>query len=216
MPALSFIGVPILFCAIGYLILYLSVGSLLGTAMSFIDLAFLQERPQHHAEYQNIFEEQAESRPDTGKLKASEITVPGFGDQFGKLTIEGTQVDAKLFFGDSNQEFKNGVGVYNGSGLPGYGKTVLIGGHNNTFFHDLGSAREGAVITVETNYGTYRYEITESKVLQATDQSAYDLEAAEENIVLYTCYPFDALGLTQERYFVYGSYLSGPQIDLYE
>ena len=30
---------------------------------------------------------------------------------------------------------------------------------------------------------------------------------------MYTCYPFDALGFTQERYFVYASYTSGPVLE---
>ena len=34
-----------------------------------------------------------------------------------------------------------------------------------------------------------------------------------ENLILYTCYPFDALGFTPNRYFVYASYTSGPELD---
>jgi sortase A len=30
---------------------------------------------------------------------------------------------------------------------------------------------------------------------------------------MYTCYPFDELGLTDQRFFVYAKYVSGPQID---
>ena len=34
-----------------------------------------------------------------------------------------------------------------------------------------------------------------------------------ENLILYTCYPFDALGFTPNRYFVYAKYVSGPVLD---
>ena len=44
--------------------------------------------------------------------------------------------------------------MYNGSHIPGYGKPILISAHNNTWFHDLGSAQVGNDITIETNYGT--------------------------------------------------------------
>lgn len=30
---------------------------------------------------------------------------------------------------------------------------------------------------------------------------------------MYTCYPFDALGLTTQRYFVYAKLVSGTPID---
>ena len=41
----------------------------------------------------------------------------------------------------------------------------------------------------------------------------YDFTRTDENLILYTCYPFDALGFTPNRYFVYASYTSGPELD---
>jgi sortase A len=29
---------------------------------------------------------------------------------------------------------------------------------------------------------------------------------------MYTCYPFDELGLTNDRFYVYAEYVSGPQV----
>lgn len=48
---------------------------------------------------------------------------------------------------------------------------------------------------------------------KATDRTAYDLSADYENLIMYTCYPFDALGLTPQRYFVYAKLVSGTPID---
>ena len=103
--------------------------------------------------------------------------------------------------------------MYNGSTIPGYGSTTLIGGHNNTFFNDLKSAQVGGTITITTSYGEYQYEIVDTKVLNYNDPKAYDLTSEEDNVVLYTCYPFDMLGLTPQRFFVYGKYSSGPLIN---
>nr|WP_298644384.1 hypothetical protein [uncultured Ruminococcus sp.] len=36
---------------------------------------------------------------------------------------------------------------------------------------------------------------------------------AYENLIMYTCYPFDELGLTSKRFFVYAKLVSGTQID---
>lgn len=74
------------------------------------------------------------------------------------------------------------------AGLPGEGKTILLSGHNNTFFNDLQHAEEGATVTITTHYGVYTYEVTETKILDYQDSSAYDFSREDENLILYTCY----------------------------
>lgn len=68
-------------------------------------------------------------------------------------------------------------------------------------------------VEIKTSYGNYIYEITDTAVKKATDRTAYDLSADYENLIMYTCYPFDALGLTTQRYFVYAKLVSGTPID---
>ena len=63
------------------------------------------------------------------------------------------------------------------------------------------------------DFVTYTYTVEECKVLEYNDTSAYDFTRTDENLILYTCYPFDALGFTSQRYFVYASYTSGPMLD---
>ena len=50
------------------------------------------------------------------------------------------------------------------------------------------------------------------RVSTDTDTTAYDLEADEENLIMYTCYPFGTTNYTDERFFVYCDYVSGPTI----
>ncbi len=59
----------------------------------------------------------------------------------------------------------------------------------------------GQRVEIKTSYGNYMYEITDTAVKKATDRSAYDLSADYENLIMYTCYPFDEFGLTSQRYF---------------
>lgn len=151
--------------------------------------------------------------PKTRTVKSSSFTFPSYGNQFGELIIEDCQIHTKLFFGDSYDVLKIGVGIYNGSSVPGYGKTILVAGHNNTYFNGLKYSKKGQIIKIRTNYGNYKYEITDTQVKNKDDSSAFDLEADHENLVLYTCYPFDELGLTPNRYFVYAKLVSGPMID---
>lgn len=109
-----------------------------------------------------------------------------------------------------------GVGTYKDDsrvGIPGEGKTILLAGHNNTFFNDLQHAEAGATVTIMTHYGVYTYEVTGTEILDYQDETAYDFTRTDENLILYTCYPFDALGFTPNRFFVYAKYVSGPVLD---
>lgn len=144
------------------------------------------------------------------------ITYPAEGDRYAEISVSGTNVNAPVYYGDSNKILNQGVGTYKdsgGVGIPGEGKTILLAGHNNTFFNDLQHAEEGATVTITTHYGVYTYEITETKILDYQDTSAYDFSRQDENLILYTCYPFDAMGFTPNRFFVYARYVSGPELD---
>lgn len=149
-------------------------------------------------------------------IPLSSITYPNEGDRYGRITISGTAVDAPVYYGDTNAILNQGVGTYKDdsrAGIPGESKTVLLAGHNNTFFNDLQSVEVGDTVTIETHYATYTYTVEACKVLQYDDTTAYDFTRTDENLILYTCYPFDALGFTPDRYFVYASYTSGPALD---
>lgn len=145
----------------------------------------------------------------------SKFHYPQLGDQYAQVTVEGTSVDAPVFLGDDSKQLNKGVGTYNSyCGIPGMSRTIILAGHTNTWFADLGAAEIGGIITVETYYGTYTYRITDAQVKDYQDTTAYDLDRTDENIILYTCYPFGTLGFTRQRYFVYGEYLSGPIVDM--
>ena len=146
-------------------------------------------------------------------IPRSAVVTPEFGDLYGRITISGTNVDAPVFWDDTEPILNMGVGTYTGGWLPGFGRTVLLAGHRNTDFYDLFSAQIGALITVETHYETYIYEITNIAVKHMQDSSAYDLDKEYENIIVYTCYPRDLIGRATERLFVYGVLISGIQVD---
>ena len=137
---------------------------------------------------------------------------PQDDDYIGHLTIEGTVVDCEVYYGDSETQFSKGAGVSMGSCIPGAGSTVMIGAHTGTYFRDLESVAQGADITITTDYGEYHYTVTRCAVVEETDTTAYDLDAEEENIILFTCYPFGILTRTTQRYLVYGDFVSGPSV----
>ncbi|MDD4851202.1 MAG: sortase, partial [Gemmiger sp.] len=82
-------------------------------------------------------------------IPKSSITYPANGDRYGEISVEGTNVSAPLYYGDSNSILNKGVGTYkdnSGAGIPGEGKTILLAGHNNTFFNDLQHATVGGIV----------------------------------------------------------------------
>lgn len=213
-----FILLPVIFSVIilGACYVYITMAG--STIIAAGNMFFSDTKMDFSEEYNNIFVPVAESEP-SGEVSRqetvpiSEIQYPRPGEQFGELIINDCQIDDKLFFGDGNVQLNNGVGIYTGSFIPGYGKTILIAGHNNTYFNGLKYAEKGMKVKIRTSYGNYTYKITDVQVKQATDSSAYDLRAEHENLIMYTCYPFDELGLTPWRCFVYGELVSGPIID---
>ena len=153
------------------------------------------------------------SQPET--VPFSSITYPTVGDRYAAITISGTNVDAPVYYGDTNKILNQGAGTYmenSGAGLPGEGKTILLAGHNNTFFNDLQHAEVGATVTITTHYGVYTYEVTETKILDYQDTSAYDFSRTDENLILYTCYPFDGAPGKKDRLFIYAKRIAGPSL----
>ena len=75
-------------------------------------------------------------------VKNDSVQYPNYGNLFGELIINDCNVDANLFFGDNDVALRNGVGIYAGSFVPGYGGTILVAGHNNTYFNGLKNAKQ--------------------------------------------------------------------------
>lgn len=230
----SFIILPIIFLVGTYLVIYLALAPTVGSLVSAVGMFFSDNDKDFSTEYKNIYvpvsenstfptivldEKDSDGSGDEqsdGKqvyLDSDALEYPVYSNMFGELIIEDCGINANLFFGDGDVSLRNGVGVYNGSFIPGYGRTILVAGHNNTYFNGLKYAEKGQKVTIKTSYGNYEYEITDMAVKDKNDGTAYDLSADYENLVMYTCYPFDELGLTSQRYFVYAKYLSGPRID---
>ncbi|MBE6818105.1 MAG: class D sortase, partial [Ruminococcaceae bacterium] len=108
---------------------------------------------------------------------------------------------------------RSGAGTYTGSSLPGYGSSILMSAHNTTYFKGLENAKEGDRITVTTTYGIFEYAVRETKVLDADDASAVDYFSETEQLVLYTCYPFQPLAsVNEQRLFVYCDKVAGPTV----
>lgn len=216
---IAYIVVPIIFAAITIGALVLMGNALLSPYKEMVGWFFTKSEEietnrdlysQAIADAQNGTSGRGETQQTLNK---QDITYPYPGDRYGEISIAGTTVSAPLYYGDDTATLNKGVGTFKddvGAGIPGEGKTILLAGHNNTFFNGLQQVEVGDIVTIETHYGTYTYEVTEMEVKDYQDATAYDFSRTDENLIMYTCYPFDALGFTPDRYFVYAKYVSGP------
>ena len=137
---------------------------------------------------------------------------PSAGERYAELTVSGTNVACGLYYGDSEAQFALGAGTYAGAYVPGQGGAVLIGGHTGTYFRDLESAAVGADVCILARWGEYHYEIADIQVIRADDTDAYDLSADNDQVLLYTCYPFGQISPTPYRCIFYCDFVSGPLI----
>lgn len=219
--ALGFLLVPLCFIVLNALLLFLVASPILSPYIGLAKYLYSdQAKPQPSDLYAGLAEgiaHSGEAQPPAPEvLPMSQITYPQKGDRYGQITVEGTNVDAPLYYGDSTKQLNKGVATYadsSSAGIPGDQRTILLAGHNNTFFNGLQDVQEGALVYISTHYGEYVYRVTEMKIADYQDTTTYDFSRTDENLIMYTCYPFDALGFTPQRYFVYAEYVSGPVFD---
>lgn len=138
------------------------------------------------------------------KENTSEIQVPNIGLHYGNIYCERIGLEAPLYYGDKEEILLEGAGQHIASGLPGEGRTILIGGHDITYFAPLEQIEVDDIVEIETSYGKFQYQITSTIITHAQDDTAYDLTLQEEQLILYTCYPFGKVVGDRERFFVYG------------
>ncbi|MGL5531243.1 MAG: class D sortase, partial [Culicoidibacterales bacterium] len=98
-------------------------------------------------------------------------------------------------------ELRRGVGHFSGSTLPGESGNVILDGHRDTMLYPLKDIAVNDEIFIETNYGTYKYRVNEITIVPANAEGILKTEDYEK-LTLYTCYPFNYIGNSPERFIV--------------
>ena len=143
-----------------------------------------------------------ETKIDTEKKTLENY--PEYGTQYA--TIEIPKIDANLpvYFGDTLEILKKGVGHSSGSYFPGEGGSILYMGHNSKkVFRRFSELQIGDEIKVTTTYGEYNYKIYDMQLINETELEKVPIQKYEEILMVYTCYPFNNVGYATQRYVVY-------------
>ncbi|NNJ91783.1 MAG: class GN sortase [Gammaproteobacteria bacterium] len=108
-----------------------------------------------------------------------------------RLAVPHLQVDQIVLEGDSGNVLAFAPGHNAQSANPGEPGAVIISGHRDTHFSFLQYLQKGQSIQIETPGKQFRYQVTGSQIVDAT-QTGVDVAAAVDHLILVTCYPFNS------------------------
>ncbi len=129
---------------------------------------------------------------------------PEYGTKYATIEIPKIDVNLPVYYGDTLEVLKKGVGHSSGSYFPGEGGSIIYMGHNSKkVFRRFSELQIGNEITVKTDYGEYKYKIYDMKLIKETELDKLPVQKEKEILMIYTCYPFNNIGYTTQRYVVY-------------
>ena len=141
---------------------------------------------------------------------------PEYGTKYATIKIPKIDVDLPVYYGDTLDILKKGVGHSSGSYFPGEGGSIIYMGHNSKkMFRRFSELQKGNEIEVSTTYGDFKYKIYDMQLIKETDVDKLPVQKEKEILKLilkndkrkismvYTCYPFNNIGYATQRYVVY-------------
>ncbi len=206
---LNFIIYPLLLASINFILISFIMNYYISDLDINMSSILTDDAPNFEANIESIFTKP--SVIENGTVTKNNIEFPKVNTEYGKFEIESAKISSPLIFGDGYESLKMGVGQYSGSYIPGYGGTILVTGHNY-MFPQIENAKLNDIIKITTSYGVYKYKISSIKILEKEEYSSFSVNNNKEQLVFYTCYPFNSLGSISTRYFIYADYLSGPKV----
>lgn len=112
------------------------------------------------------------------------VSYPTYGTKYGTIYLNNESDN--IYFGDSVNILKRGVGTSSLYDIPGDKDKVVLSGHNTGIFKNLSNLKNGNKIVIETNYAKFEYIVKTSKIVNETDINSLE---KDYDLILYTCYP---------------------------
>ena len=218
---------PVIFSVIGYIVLYIGLKPywimagdavvLLGAEAPMEEMSSVREALYDPNAVVNdpvpLYEDEKKSEP---YIRIENIDFPLSGSHYAQLICDGIGLDVPVYWNDSAEILRCGVGQYLASFLPGFGRMIVLSGHNNTFFLPLKDIKVNDEVKIYTNYCNYKYQVTSVEVLDEKELRKYILDNLlneEELLVMYTCWPFEfSAGRKTDRLTVIAKRISGYDV----
>ena len=113
------------------------------------------------------------------------------GDAVARLRIPRLGLDAVVVRGTRPDDLEEAPGLFDAARLPGEPGTALIAGHRTTYgapFRHIDRLRRGDRITVAMPYGTFRYAVEGTRIVDPADLRALRT-VGHARLVLSACHP---------------------------
>lgn len=104
--------------------------------------------------------------------------------------------------GTSTTVLYSGPGHYPGTVWPGDQGTVGVAAHN-VYWINFPQLKPHDEIDLQTRYGTFRYAVTGSKIVNPNNRTVVVPHAPGYNLVLTTCWPLWAGAFATQRYVIF-------------
>ena len=129
---------------------------------------------------------------------------PEYGTKYATIEIDKIGVNLPVYYGDTLEILKKGVGHSSGSYFPGEGGSIVYMGHNSkNMFRRFSELQKEDEIKITTSYGEYVYKIYDMQLVKETELDKLPIQRDKEILMVYTCYPFNNVGYATQRYVVY-------------
>lgn len=125
------------------------------------------------------------------------------GEVIGLLLIPALSAELPIIEGTAEEELEIGVGHFIGTAYPGQGEQILLSGHRDTVFRDLGKLQIGDTLIIRMQIGDFIYKINSTSIVEADDTTIIRSTAPNEVLTISTCYPFSYVGNAPQRYIIY-------------
>ncbi len=143
------------------------------------------------------------SNNKTGKDFIDSIRI---GSLLGTVSCERIGLNEKVYYGDNRVSRRNGVGLNSKSYLFGMGGPSKIAGYNSSSFKALYNVKQGDIITVESNLGTFKYKVYKTTVAKKAETVIGD------KLMLATSKSTDAFSyFADEHFYVYAKLIVEEQ-----
>jgi sortase A len=119
-----------------------------------------------------------------------------------RIKINRINAEAIVLQGSSGEAMAFGPALVNETSRPGTRGTSVMAAHRDTHFSFLKNVKLGDLIEVERDDGlSFTYRATNMRVVD-WNKSGIDAHASGFNLVLATCYPFEAITHGPQRFIV--------------